>query len=63
MCFRFYDPILALIKEEASSITRHYFNLKNQLNVQRMKDDADLKLKIARLFGVEKLFKFERLYP
>lgn len=36
MCYKFYDPMLALTKDEISNISRHYFNLKNQLNVQRM---------------------------
>ena len=52
---RFYDPIMAMIKEDISDDMQSIYSMKNQLNVRRLHFENGMKNMIAKFFGFEKL--------
>lgn len=54
MNYRFYDATLAFVNENFHNHMRLIATLKNQQNVRRNNDDADLKGKLIELIGLKK---------
>ncbi len=48
---RYYDPIIGIIQENSTQITRDYFNLKNSVAVACHKD-GDFKTRILEKLGL-----------
>lgn len=54
LSYKFYDPIFRIVNERMDEEWKEYFGFRYQLNMQRLKDDFDLKKKIFQITGIQK---------